>query len=525
MKAAGKLRPLLGSTNLLMVLAMLLIGVANILWAERLTVNGGLGWDGLLYGTWAKDFYRHVFAEGVSEYYAQRVLPSALVHYGTRIVLSPFLGAARTGAILDDNRNIILAFDIYNLILLLVSVYVWGLIAGELKVSDRGRWLGFLLLFVNFAILKNNFYHPTLTDTTAFALGILAFYFFLTGRPVGLLCVLAAGAFTWPTLAYMVALLYVFPREPGSPTRQSRDAQGTAPEPPRAPARGLNVYAAAGVALFMLLALLYLVTRNFEARLQELAGVMRIDLRLLYVSIVAVVVYLFAGLKPALADARLFDPRGLLRAVRWDRAAVFAVLFVLLRVGVKLLAANVEMGGTDTRQFIRYTFLASLCEPLIFLVAHAVWFGPAVVMLLLLWGPFCEEAGRYGVGFRMLLILTFLLSINPQSRFMINVLPAFVMLLAAMLDRAGLGRRALAGWALLSLVYSKVWYTFNTGPQVYDGIESLLRFPLQHYFANSGSWMSTRMYYIQGAAVALTAVLLYAAYRRGGARGRAGRLA
>jgi len=108
----------LKNVNFLMVIMMLCIGVANILWAERLTVNGGFGWDGMWYGSWAKDFYNAIFIQRVPAYYVQRILPSAIVHYGMRLLGVPL-----------HDKNILLGFDIYNLVLLLLSVYVWGLTA------------------------------------------------------------------------------------------------------------------------------------------------------------------------------------------------------------------------------------------------------------------------------------------------------------------------------------------------------------------------------------------------------------
>src|SRR5712692_839709 len=209
-KVPGSLK----SANHLMVGAMLVIGVANILWAEQLTVNGGFGWDGLWYSAWARDFYHNIFVVRVPEYYVQRILPSAIVHYGMRV-----LGVSRT------DQNIILAFQVYNLLLLLLSVHIWGSIANRLRISNRGKWLGFCFLFLNYAILKNNFYHAVLTDTSAFTLGLLMFYFFLADNRVGLLAVILAGGFTWPTVPYMAALLYVFPR----PKEEARIAEGATP--------------------------------------------------------------------------------------------------------------------------------------------------------------------------------------------------------------------------------------------------------------------------------------------------------
>ena len=194
-----------------MTLVMLLIGVANIFWAERLTVREGFGWDGVAYASWARDFHRTILVDRVPEYYVKRILPSAIVHYGSRLVTAPFLPDAKRDAILNESRNVVRCFDLYNLLLVLVAVSTWGLIANELKLSSRGTWFGFCFLFLNYAILKNNFYHSVLTDTSGFTLGILMFYFFLTNKPIGLWATIFLGGFTWPSIPYMGALLVCFP--------------------------------------------------------------------------------------------------------------------------------------------------------------------------------------------------------------------------------------------------------------------------------------------------------------------------
>src|SRR3954469_12568721 len=94
-----------GRTNLLMAAAMLLAGLPNIFWAEKVTVGAGFGWDGILYGRWVRDFFRPVFIDRVPEYNLQRIVPSSVLHYVFRL----------TGIALTD-ANILRAFDIYNLI-------------------------------------------------------------------------------------------------------------------------------------------------------------------------------------------------------------------------------------------------------------------------------------------------------------------------------------------------------------------------------------------------------------------------
>jgi hypothetical protein len=490
-------------TNFLMTLVMLLIGVANIVWAEKLEINQGFGWDGMTYAAWAKDFHRTVLVERVPNYYIKRILPSALVHYGSRLVTAPFLPEAKRDAILNENRNVVLRFDLYNLLLLLVAVWTWGLIADQLKIQDRGKWFGFCFLFLNYAVLKNNFYHSVLTDTSAFALGLLMFYFFLTRKPVGLWITIFLGGFTWPSIPYMGALLFVFPYQE-APAGELR--------PPVTPSSRkwplLLTLAGCGLALMMFGYL----KLNLAQLLHDMSRMLRVDLPFFYISMAAVVAFLFVGLKPALSDTRLFTPRSILGAIRWSRVGIIVLTFSLFQVLYHRLANGQELTGGWGSQWklMEYIFLSALTEPFIFLVAHTLYYGPVVLLLVFYWKPFCQSIQEYGIGLRLFVILNFFLSIAPQSRYQINAIAVFVILLVRLLDRSFLEKQSFGFWILLSLLYSKVWYTFNTAPQLDDGtIGILLRFPLQHYFTNSGPWMAPQMYLIQGSCVLVTAILLY----------------
>lgn len=466
---------------------MFLIGCVNILWAEKLLAGRGLGWDGRAYAQWAVEFYKRVFVIHIPEYYVQRILPSAIVHYSMRLIGAPF-----------TRSNIILAFAVLNLCLLVASAFVWGLIADELGVTARGKWLGFFFLFSNYAILKNNFYHSVLTDTTAFALGVLLFYFYLSDRPLGLLVTMIAGGFTWPTFVPFAVLLYVFPRR-----------RAAAPVARPILRRG-NVAVASLVALAALAALLYL-TGPLRPRLEEAFGKnsLRIDFVPIYFSIFCTVVYLFFGLQRACDDDALFDIRRIVSELVWRRVAVAMGIMVTLKIITHSLA-NGKPGWATFPQFTAYTLLTSITEPLIFLVAHITYFGPAVLLLVFFWKNVSDGAGELGLGMRLFLILAFIPSLNSQSRYGVNLLIVFVALITVVLDRFGITAGQFGILTALTLIWSKVWFKMNTGPQIDDGtMDALLRGPLQRYFMHSGPWMSHEMYLIHAAGAAATAVVIY----------------
>ena len=484
-------------TNLWMVVVVLLGGIASLLWAERLPVGGGFGWDGQNYGAWARDFNKAVIVDKVNDYYVQRIAPSAIIHFSTKQILRPFYSHHRIGEILAENKNIILAFGIYNLVLLILSAWLWGRIADRLTLTDLGKWFGFCALFINYAIAKSNAYQPVLLDTSAFFLGLLMFHFFLNRNSWGLLAVIIVSGFTWPTLPVMATMLLVLPR----PNRE--------PAPPPlalATIRWLSAGAAALVTIGVGLIFVYLI-RQEVLQGWDRTGMVRINFGLLYLSIAATLAYLFFAFRIALNDGQLWNLPGIIRTVQWKWAAAALLVLLLQRIAYHQLQGPV-LSYWKFSDFIFYTFISSLTEPFIFLVAHAVYYGPIILLVAIFWRPFCERASELGTGFKLFVILNLALSICPQSRYQLPSVGAFAIVMVWIVDGWRLNRWHLAVWVLLSLLYSKVWYTFNTGPMNPTDTASLLSFPLQHFFMNSGPWMSHSMYLVQGTVVLATLVAL-----------------
>ncbi|HKG14549.1 MAG TPA: hypothetical protein VKB12_14575 [Pyrinomonadaceae bacterium] len=478
----------LRNPNYLMPAAVLLAGAATILLGERQTVNDGLGWDSA-YAYWVKDFYNLVLVHGLPEYFTRRILPSLLVRVGMTLFSVPL-----------ENENIVRAFQLYNLALLTLSACVWGLVADETGIGSRGKWFGFLFLFVNFAEWKCTFFVSVWTDTTAFTLGLLIFYFYLKDNAYGMALVIFLSGFTWPTAPFMGALLFIFPR-PKTPTGP------TAGMP-----RGLSSLLAGLFSLATLAALLYLTNSGLDERLGRYYLLVSIDKGWLYLSIAATAVYLFLALRVALDDRRLFD-RLTLRSLSRRRVLVAVSILALTKIIQRSVWDGTDIAVGSLRAFGIHTLLTSLTEPLIFLVAHAVYYGPAVLLMALYWRRLCRTFTAYGAGMGMFLILNAAFSVAAQSRWLINAFPVFVAVLVKALEPA-LKRQSLFLWAALCLLYSKVWYQINAEPLVFDGtMDCLLRFPMQRMFMNIGPYMSRPVYLLQGAAVALTAVTLYYFYK------------
>lgn len=468
------------TTNSLMGALTFVLGLGNLLFAEKIPVNGGFGWDGQLYGRWAKDFYQEVIIKGVGLYHIQRILPSAVVHYGLRLFRIPL-----------EDQNIIIGFGVLNLLLLTIAAYVWGLVAGELRIGEKGKWLGFAAMFVNFATLKMAFYSPVLTDTSAFALGMLMLYFFLKENSLGVLIVSILGAFTWPSMIYFGLALFVFPR-------RNNDA---------VPARfNLNIVAAFFAALVILAGIIYfhfiknLRPSTFESKSMPVESV-------ILLSVASTTLYVFFAAKPLTDYDGLYDITRVVRSLRRKNVLIAIAVLLAIRMIITILGTG-EPG--PTRLFFVTTLLESVTKPLIFVIAHTVYYGPPLILTYFLWKPICRLIHQHGMGLTVVMIVGVVLSINPESRRLINLLPFFVAFTVKAVE--SLRWNASRYWLMagLSLLFSKIWLPINTRPL--EG--SPLDFPLQRYFMNHGPWMSNQMYLIQGSIVLLTAVVFYSLFFR-----------
>ncbi|MCA1624053.1 MAG: hypothetical protein LC778_09685, partial [Acidobacteria bacterium] len=457
-------------SHLLMLLLILSVGLIKIYWGEKIPVGGGFGWDGKFYGELAQDFW----IRGMDTYRMQRIVPSAIIHYTLRALQAPL-----------DNGSIIKAFDIYNLFLLLFGSYLWKLIADEMSLSVRGRWLGFTGLFVNFATLKQAFYYPVLTDVTAFVIGMLMLLFFLKGQSLPLFLATLIGAFTWPVILYGGIVLLLLPNKPLEfPTNNRLRLSLMAAMLPTALLAAFIIYF-----YYFKGATVY---GNTYPVVQSVAPV----------SIAATLLFVF------LTNKTLFD--GVSVASFRESAARIPSANVVLAALVLLIAKAIPFAFGDHSQpiftageFLEYISLNSITRPLVFLVAHVVFFGPVIILLFLLWKPFCRTLRQYGLGLLLFIALNVFISISPESRQVIHALPFFVAFLVKATEGLVLGSSFYWLIGVVSLVFSKFWFKINVAPM--EGSE--LEFPLQYYFMHQGAYMSNIPFIVQGIVVLLTGLL------------------
>lgn len=459
------------------VASLLFFGFLWSLGGERIPAGQGCGFDGAaVYAPLAANFtaaVRHVSRERV-----QRVLPSLVVHVALRALD------------VDDRglRVIALAFSILNLALLALGLGLWDRVCDALGLSVRGRWLATGAVFVSFGALKMPFYYPVLTDTAGLVLSIAALLAYLRGSAAALALVLGLSALTWPTLTFSGALLLAFPRRASPNPEAGRPTAGTV-----------------ALALVPALVIGACAVRNayFAGAVVGSPGELPLHRPTLPVSILGVTGWLFLAAVWLLASPLVVQPRALWARLSFAGAAGSALAIAAWQ---GLLAATGLPAG---RSVVELMLLApdsattrSVRLPLLFVVAHAIYFGPVVLLAAAHVRAVSQEAWTHGLGMVAFLLLGVVSAITTESRHVLHVVPFVAALTAAALDRRGrIGRLELAMILGVGLAASRVWMPM--GAAVGDARRALAR-----YMAQMGPWMPADVYVGHG----VVCLVLFAAF-------------
>jgi hypothetical protein len=513
---------------------------------EIIALNNGCGWDGVVYKNvvwslqWNTDSpeYRERGRLRIDPYRVQRIAPSVAV-YGEmqtakylyqRITpifsrvpswlewsyeqypLPPwfFRWFAKSPNEANNQHTVALTIDsfvagyfvFHSLFMLMGAALFWGLSARALKLGAVARWLGFVGLFVNFAVMKMSFYYPTLTDTTALFISTVMLYAYLADISWLLLASAAIGFFTFPTAFYVAVLLFIFPR--GSENTVINEESHTSK-------RSAQLLAG-GATLVMLLLSVYLVIFA-QVRFAEVEPIIWI---LLPLTIPLMLGQFYITVENLLL---IFPTQTFIKHIHSEfkrygiRTAISILLWGVLFYCKKQIEDPTLSSPMNVNLFLGGSFSSAVSKPLLAIVASVVYFGPAILVIVLHYRRFIRTALQIGNGYffvigGMLLLAT----IMTETRQLINFLPFIIVGVATMLNTASVRPVSVVLFSAISIVCSKIWLPLNfVGMQeqaanIHDGTYTI--FPLQYYFMNHGPWMSMTSYLVQSAVVAICLGLL-----------------
>jgi hypothetical protein len=456
----------------LMAAIVIASGAVMIAWShlgdELIPVRRGLGYDGLNYADWVKDPANTIFAGNASHHRIQRIVPSLLVHG----VLRPF-------GLHDSEPAIIVAFQLLNLSLLVLGCFVWMSISRRLQLSTTSAWVGFLALFVNYAVAKFAFYYPVLTDTSGYVCGLLLVWCLVHRKYAAMLALAVVTAFTWPTV-YLSALL-LFALSGHAPAPPVRQRWGT----------GWAALLTAGVVG----ATVYLHQCGSGCVIPIVRQITLEDW--FAVSLVLVAIWVFAATQPLFAR---LGAASLLRSVNWPRLAIAIIVFVIISVVQEVGAQGSE--PTAPRP-LQNTLLLGASKPGIFLVAHTIYFGPGVVLAIAMWRRSAAAMARWGQAVPLLMTGYCVLALTAESRVQSNSWAFFVTFAVVALDGLAWRRIHVVVFAVLSVAVSRVWFPITRGHLTGD----ITKYPDQYYGMSIG-WRMTLTSYGVMAAVTLASALV-----------------
>jgi len=441
-------------------LIITIMGIVQILFFEKIPINDGLGYDGAIYADMVKNAGALFSFKKSSDYYAARVAPS--------LIVKGMLAITRTEI---TNRTIATGFGVFNLVLLILAAVFWGRIADEVGLRIYNKWLGFVFLFINFGLLKMTWYYPVLTDPAAFALSMLLLYAYLKRSSVGVVFCGLVGAFLWPTIVYYAVILYVFPRNI-VPIKTENER--------------LHYVVFGAVAL----TLLAIIVRYFWLRGMHTAGAGTQSARIetLPISIIGLLLYLYFAYSHLLKNISVRNVSFLILPKTLCKIAIIAILFFSLNA---IMHHSVVKGGFGIKQVMVAIVISSILNPFIFLVAHALYFGPIVLFAIVWFKDVARAAQEYGLGMVALFAATIPLTVFSESRCCIAFFPFVAVFTMLFLERRRMRMKWSISAAVITVLSSKLWLPIGMNEDL--------------YFMNFGPWMPEKWYWLQAALVAAIA--------------------
>ncbi|CDZ77506.1 hypothetical protein BN59_01789 [Legionella massiliensis] len=485
-------------------------------WGERLPVSGGLGWDGLTYAAYAKDFI-HEISTNADLYHVSRCFPSLLIWLTTKLFhLS-----------LDSPRDIFNAFFIFNALCFMLIAYLWGKIVGLKHFSIATQLFGFLCFFCNFVFLKYYFYAPVVTDIFALLLGMCSLYFYLKKSIIGLNLLLIPTLLTWPIGLVFISILIFFDKPLSECINDNPSSALRAPSPLRGEGknRGFSLLpseerrmrvVAWTVALGYGLSLFLLSRFSLTTHLWQAAGT-QISTKLALLSAILVGIYVFRimdSIQPSLflKSIRDFNKTNLLIYLP------FLALTLATHYFLKSLSPNHLLSESSPKIlnfFLFYIPTAPLIKPGLFFTMFAVNWGPMAFLVILKCREMFIKAFAEGSALAMLLLISFYFLLNPQCRFDTFLIPLTIYSLSLVMQNLKINLRFCFAYLLISLYCSKFYYSLNSGyiPIQPTG-EQLYTTGLQRFFMNTGYWVSWEGYLLTLLITLMTGLMMLVLLRR-----------
>lgn len=432
---------------------------------EKVPVNEGAMGDGLFFREVAGNFLEKIEGGSYNVFQMQRVMPFAFVN----VMFGVF-------EIVKSYDNLIRGMLVLHLLFLGLGIYWYFALATKLRLGDTMSILGFVLLFANFAVLKDTWYNPFSTDLPTLMLGIGQAYYFIKINRQKLFLVSIIAGFVWPTMMLSGLLLLFLPSE-----KLFLYSNG----------RPKSVFPiVASFVLLVLLVMLSFITGRFEH-----SDFWTIALHI--GSLSSLVLFVLGMMVRNPVDwAKSYDL--LIKKTKSQKMGRLVVVFLVFVLVIFLLSGN---NGSLQPKVLFMGFVKDFLRfPGDFLVGHMMYYGFLIPLSLVFFPRMVKEASKLGMGMTAVGILTFVFALHPESRLLLAFYPFMMVLLLKSVRRYRIVNKDLIVVSIVNVLLSLFWLPLNVA-----GMENALvnkelhyQFPAQRYWMHFGHMMSFEVYLIGG---------------------------
>jgi hypothetical protein len=464
---ASKEDNILKLTPIILPFVIMLWGILYILFMEKIPIFAGFGWDGQIYGGIAADI-RNI--KQLNPYHIQRILPSTIIY----ICLNIF-------QIQKTPSNIIAAFQIYNLILIIFSCFIWLRLSKLLKLSSAISIIGFNMLFINYPILKFSLYYSVLVDTTVFCIGLVAVYGFIINNTMLLYLCLIISYFTSPASLPISLGFILFPFTKSNVYDSSI---------PSLDYINRIIFYVLTVLLFIFMTyIVFVVKDTFD---QSIIWYINkwISIFFLFLFVVAAYYPFVEGYNWHLCANFFFNKIFMMHLL-----IIGFTFYCLAHLKSQLLSIEQPTHLTFLKYVADFLLMHAVQNPLRFIISHTIFFGPSILLIIIFWKDIVIRIKSAGFGAMLVSFFLIFLSLDSESRHLIGLYPfIIVFLMLAMQETVfQISTRFIIFFSMLSITFSKIWLPIRMPIYWIDGT-SPLDPRYQRFFMQFGPWIDFKLY-------------------------------
>ena len=182
---------------LLAIVAFACLAIFQTFWGEKISVNGGLGWDGQRYAVIIRDMDYMLKHEQMDNYHLKRISTLWIINNSLKVLQIPV-----------SHSSIVWAFAMFNLFCYLSSLILSYFIA---RKTNPNAFILVVMLFGNIYLSKLFFFYPVLTDSLAFLLSTMMIWFWYQNHKILLFLISFIAFFVYPILPFIGFVLCLFP--------------------------------------------------------------------------------------------------------------------------------------------------------------------------------------------------------------------------------------------------------------------------------------------------------------------------